>query len=67
MFWKTNDVKASGNYYVKPANNSSFDFNVNIIKLQMKALEGPSLGAILAKTSDQIWRCFPGGVEDDAL
>lgn len=41
-----NDVKASGSYYVKPANNSSFDFTVDIIKLQMQSVEGPSLGAI---------------------
>lgn len=41
-----NDVKASGVYYVKPGNNSSFDFNMDITKLQMKALEGPSFGAI---------------------
>lgn len=41
-----NDVKASGVYYVRPANKSSFDFNIDIAALQMKALEGPSLGAI---------------------
>ena len=41
-----NDLKASGVYYVKPGNNSNFDFNLDITKLQMKAIEGPSLGAI---------------------
>ncbi len=41
-----NDVKANGNYYVKPDNNNSYDFNIDITKLQMKSLEGPSLGAI---------------------
>lgn len=41
-----NDVKASGVYYVKPGNNSSFDFTMDITKLQMQALEGPSMGAI---------------------
>ncbi|HUS03198.1 MAG TPA: translocation/assembly module TamB domain-containing protein, partial [Chitinophagaceae bacterium] len=41
-----NDVKASGVYHVKPGNNSSFDFNMDIASLQMKALEGPSMGAI---------------------
>ncbi|MDB5223061.1 MAG: translocation/assembly module TamB [Chitinophagaceae bacterium] len=41
-----NDVKASGVYYVKPGNNSSFDFNMDIARLQMKAIEGPSMGAI---------------------
>jgi hypothetical protein len=41
-----NDVKASGVYYLKPNNKSSFDFNVDIVKLQMKSLQGPSLGVI---------------------
>ena len=41
-----NDVKANGVYYVRQNNQSSFDFNMNIASLQMKALEGPSLGAI---------------------
>ncbi len=41
-----NDLKASGVYYVKPNNLSSFDFNLDIASLQMKALEGASLGAI---------------------
>ena len=41
-----NDMKASGVYYLKPGNNSSFDFTADITTLQMKALEGPSFGAI---------------------
>lgn len=41
-----NDVTATGSYYVKPGNNSSYDFNINMAALQMKALEGPSFGAI---------------------
>ncbi len=41
-----NDVKASGVYNLKPGNKSTFDFNVDIIKLQMKTIEGPSFGAI---------------------
>ncbi|MGI8582857.1 MAG: translocation/assembly module TamB domain-containing protein [Chitinophagaceae bacterium] len=41
-----NDVKAGGNYFVKPDNKSSFDFNIDIVTLQMKSLEGPSFGAI---------------------
>lgn len=41
-----NDLTASGNYFLKPGNNSNFDFNLNIAALQMKALEGPSFGAI---------------------
>ncbi|MDQ6756573.1 MAG: translocation/assembly module TamB domain-containing protein, partial [Bacteroidota bacterium] len=41
-----NNVTATGNYFVKPGNNSNYDFNINIARLQMKALEGPSFGAI---------------------
>ena len=41
-----NDVKASGVYYVKPGNNSSFDFTANITRLQLHTIEGPSMGAI---------------------
>ncbi len=41
-----NDLNASGVYYVRPNNKSSFDFNVDIIKLQLASLEGASLGAI---------------------
>ena len=41
-----NDVSLTGDYYVKTQNNSDFDFNLAIKSLQMKSLEGPSLGAI---------------------
>ena len=41
-----NDVTIAGNYFVKPANNSSYDFTVNIVQLQMKALEGFTNGGI---------------------
>ena len=41
-----NDVKATGTYNVKPGNNSSYNFNIDIASLQMKALEGPSFGNI---------------------
>ena len=41
-----NDVTATGTYNVKPGNNSNFDLNVTIARLQMKALEGPSFGSI---------------------
>jgi Uncharacterized protein conserved in bacteria len=39
-----NDVSADGNYYLKPANQSSFDFTLDIARLQLKSLEGVSLG-----------------------
>jgi translocation and assembly module TamB len=41
-----NDVALTGNYYLKPQNNSNMDLNLAIRSLQMKALEGPSMGAI---------------------
>ena len=42
---KGNDVKINGDYIVKPT-NSSYDFKVDLLSLQMKALEGFSKGAI---------------------
>jgi hypothetical protein len=41
-----NDMKASGVYYVRPNNKSSFDFTMDIARLQMKTIEGPSMGTI---------------------
>ncbi len=41
-----NEVNIAGNYFVKPANKSSYDFNIDIVQLQMKALEGFTNGAI---------------------
>jgi hypothetical protein len=40
-----NEVNITGNYFVKPA-NSSYDFTVDIVQLQMKALEGFTNGGI---------------------
>jgi hypothetical protein len=39
-----NEMNVDGTYYLKPANKSSFDFIVDITKLQLKSLEGVSLG-----------------------
>ena len=41
-----NDVGLTGNYYLKPANNSNFDFNLNIRQLPFKTLEAFSMGAL---------------------
>ena len=41
-----NEVNILGNYFVKPGNNSSYDFTVDIVTLQMKALEGFTKGGI---------------------
>jgi len=42
-----NDVNVNGTYIVKPLpDNSSYDFNVNVVALQMKALESFSKGGI---------------------
>lgn len=40
-----NDVKINGDYIVKPT-NSSYDFVVDLVSMQMKSLEGFSQGAI---------------------
>jgi translocation and assembly module TamB len=39
-----NEVHADGNYFLKPANKSSFDFTIDITRLQLKSLEGVSMG-----------------------
>ncbi|MEO8416974.1 MAG: translocation/assembly module TamB domain-containing protein, partial [Ginsengibacter sp.] len=41
-----NEINILGNYFLKPQNNSSYDFNVDIISLQMKMLEGFTKGGI---------------------
>jgi translocation and assembly module TamB len=41
-----NDIALTGNYYLKAQNNSNMDMNLAIRSLQMKSLEGPSMGAI---------------------
>jgi translocation and assembly module TamB len=41
-----NEVNIAGNYFVKPGNNSSYDFTVDIVALQVKALEGFTKGGI---------------------
>ena len=41
-----NDVNIVGNYFVKPGNNSSYDFTLDIVALQVKALEGFTKGGI---------------------
>lgn len=43
---KGNDVSLTGNYYLKPANNSNLDFLLNIRSLPMKTLESFSMGAL---------------------
>ncbi|MBA2248747.1 MAG: translocation/assembly module TamB, partial [Chitinophagaceae bacterium] len=40
-----NEVNVTGNYVVKPT-NSSYDFTVDVVALQMKSIEGLSSGAI---------------------
>ena len=41
-----NDVALTGNYYLKPQNNSNIDLNLAIRSLQMNTLEGASMGNI---------------------
>ncbi|MEP7251578.1 MAG: translocation/assembly module TamB domain-containing protein, partial [Ginsengibacter sp.] len=41
-----NDVSIVGDYFLKPQNNSNFDFTINIKSLQMKSIEGFTKGGI---------------------
>lgn len=41
-----NEMNILGNYFVKPGDNSSYDFTVDVVALQMKALEGFTNGGI---------------------
>ena len=41
-----NDLSLIGNYYMKPANNSNLDFLLDIKKIELKTLEGPSMGML---------------------
>ena len=62
-----NDLKASGVYYVKPGNNSNFDFALDIKTLQMKALEGPSFGAIRNSSGSLSGNITLKGTIDDPI
>ncbi len=41
-----NEINILGDYFLKPGNKSSYDFNVDIVSLQMKMLEGFTKGGI---------------------
>ncbi|HLL41787.1 MAG TPA: translocation/assembly module TamB domain-containing protein, partial [Segetibacter sp.] len=41
-----NDVNLAGNYYLRPADSSSFNFTLNINRLPFKTLEAVSMGTI---------------------
>lgn len=41
-----NDVQLTGNYYVKPDNNSSFDMNLDIRQILLNTIQGATMGAI---------------------
>lgn len=47
-----NDVSLTGDYYLKPANNSNFNFNLNIKQLPFKTIEAASMGAINQATGN---------------
>lgn len=47
-----NDVSLTGNYYLKPANNSNFDFNLNLKQLPFKTIEAASMGSITQGTGN---------------
>lgn len=41
-----NDVSITGDYFLKPQNNSNFNFTINLKSLQMKSIEGFTKGGI---------------------
>lgn len=41
-----NDVALTGNYYLKPQNNSNMDLNLAIRSLQLNTIEGATMGSI---------------------
>ena len=41
-----NELNITGDYFVKPGNNSSYDFTVDLVSLQMKSLEGFTKGGL---------------------
>ena len=47
-----NDVNLTGNYYLKPADSSNFNFNLNIARLPFKSVEAASMGAITGATGN---------------
>ena len=47
-----NDVNLTGNYYLKQADSSNFDFNLNINRLPFKTIEAASMGSITQATGD---------------
>ena len=47
-----NDIGLSGNYYLKPANNSDFKFKLDIRQLPFKTIESLSFGAINQSTGN---------------
>ncbi len=46
LIGRGNDVAITGKYFIKPENNSSYDFVLDIRQLQVSTLEGLSNGAI---------------------
>jgi hypothetical protein len=47
-----NDVALTGNYYLKPANNSNFDFVLDIRQLPFNSIQAASMGAITQGTGN---------------
>ncbi|MEO8794154.1 MAG: translocation/assembly module TamB domain-containing protein [Daejeonella sp.] len=43
---KGNDILLDGDYFLKPDNKSSFDFDLNINKLNLASVEGLSMGSL---------------------
>lgn len=60
-----NEINILGNYFLKPQNKSSYDFNVDIVSLQMKMLEGFTKGGIRDARGNLYGKiAFNGSLED---
>ncbi|MEP6615547.1 MAG: translocation/assembly module TamB domain-containing protein [Ginsengibacter sp.] len=56
-----NEVNVDGNYFLKPANQSSFDFTLDIARLQLKSLEGVSMGQMSSGSGNLSGKIFVKG------
>ncbi|MEO6453996.1 MAG: translocation/assembly module TamB domain-containing protein, partial [Ginsengibacter sp.] len=59
-----NEINLTGNYFLKPQ-NSSYDFTVDIVSFQMKALEGFTKGAIREARGNLFGKIALNGSLDD--
>lgn len=60
-----NEVNLTGDYFVRPANKSTFDLNLDIVALQMRSLEAFTKGSIKNSRGNLFGKvAFNGSAED---